>query len=754
MFSWIFRSNKRISLSDIPVISYSNNISFDRLTMGVDNIRYDVRLSPNFCRSLTKLIEQHIAKHSQMETFLNLDKTSLVKDRDEFKNLCREVVLDGINKSKAKREIQIDYLAQVAIIKQMYDEINHQFTMLIDYLKTTIRKLELSHNSDETARLKKELARIQQNKRRIIYDTGKDILEYFKEVQIKDVNEMRKINFGQDVILPDAFLYNPLLFCDDPFDDIFMIEEYDILLGRRIEDPDKYDVLINQIKDFLIKMFFKPAPSSTRNHQNPESMSDDMKEVDSWLMVLDNVDILFNYFHTSHQLDKLKKTKEKISEYQQLRKLLLIQKKLFQKLFREFRRSGLIERIIATYEMQSIYGEYCPPLVPQLIVQYFVSSRMRKSVEIRLKRLEKFYGKSYSLVPLRNALRKMRLINTKTKKLYFIRFLKGFIRYHRDIQHYLIMKDAMDSIHLAADQKIIKLSRTNNCLYEFLLSHERVVEEKPIINHVIVKADIRGSTDITHRMLEKGLNPASYFSLNLFDPITELLSEYGAQKVFVEGDAIILSIFELEDTPEGWYAVARACGLAMDIISIVQRCNAKSSEYNLPIIEVGVGISFQKGSPVFLFDGDHRIMISSAINHADRLSGCSKTIRKQIKKNSYFNLFVFQNLPDDALSETSDDLFLRYNVNGIELSASGFEKLFREIDFKPLHITHEIFQKKSIRLYYGKYPTKSGKFRPLIVREANIIKLRSEGFEKDGVSKRKYYEVCTHPNLYKFVDRS
>ncbi len=93
------------------------------------------------------------------------------------------------------------------------------------------------------------------------------------------------------------------------------------------------------------------------------------------------------------------------------------------------------------------------------------------------------------------------------------------------------------------------------------------------MRHVILKADIRGSTEITHKMLEKGLNPATYFSLNLFNPITEIMAEYGAQKVFVEGDAIILSICERENMPEGWYCVSRACGLATDIISIVENCN-------------------------------------------------------------------------------------------------------------------------------------------------------------------------------------
>ena len=135
---------------------------------------------------------------------------------------------------------------------------------------------------------------------------------------------------------------------------------------------------------------------------------------------------------------------------------------------------------------------------------------------------------------------------------------------------------------------------------------KEVKEEKPIVNHVIIKADIRGSMAINHTMRNKGLNPASYFSLNFFDPISAVLSEYGASKVFIEGDAIILSIFENEDEIQGNYSVARACGLAIRILQIVHSYNEKNKENNLPVLELGIGICYCQGPPTFLFDGDSR----------------------------------------------------------------------------------------------------------------------------------------------------
>src|SRR5207244_2218077 len=88
------------------------------------------------------------------------------------------------------------------------------------------------------------------------------------------------------------------------------------------------------------------------------------------------------------------------------------------------------------------------------------------------------------------------------------------------------------------------------------------------LRHVVLKADVRDSTRLTRTLTDKGLNPASYFSLNFYDPVNKLLGKYSAQKVFLEGDAIILAILEREGEPG--LGVSRACVLAREIIEIVR----------------------------------------------------------------------------------------------------------------------------------------------------------------------------------------
>jgi hypothetical protein len=318
-----------------------------------------------------------------------------------------------------------------------------------------------------------------------------------------------------------------------------------------------------------------------------------------------------------------------------------------------------------------------------------------------------------------------------------------------------MLKDVMDSIHLVSEKKIIDLSRENNLLYEFLLPDEQPPEEKPIIRHVVIKADLRDSTHITLKMKEKGLNPASFFNLNFFVPITSILFDYSAEKVFLEGDAIILAISEHKDTPEEWYCVARACGIARKILQIVKKYNLQSEKHKLPVLELGIGISYNNSAPTFLFDESNRIMISPAINAADRMSRCTKSLSQVISNQNHpFNLYVFQIASENITGILTEEIILRHNVNGIELNAEGFKKLSQEIDLISLECHIPELQTEKIKVHTGKFPTKTGKYHRLIIREDRIPVISPHDFSIIEETDKTYYEVCTHPLLYEHIENA
>jgi hypothetical protein len=763
----IFSKPKQLPpLSAFPLKTYAVDFSLDRLVPGVDNIRHDVLISPIFINATRKIVAHLVARHAGLESEnRDLRQGNWLKEVDGYKQLYKDVMKDALNKAKAHREIQIDFLAQAGMLKMLLEEIRAQYDFLIGRLKKTVRKTDLSVHNDwsENPKEKDRLQVILQERENIVQLVGREIFGFWGEVECKQMRVMREAIFGERSTFYEDLLGASILHVQNPDNEFFMLTQYDLALGRRIEDPDKYENLLFFIRHVLnridlsdpnVKEPLLDQRMATVELPEKELSENDQKayirKIDGWLRYVGNMHVLINWQQTKADLKVLKKQKADPAELIRLQQLSRNQKTVLHFFYLNFKAKGLIDRVSASYEMRPEYQQYCPPFIPQQIIQYLVLPKSRKVVKNRLKRLSAVYERNFSLRPLNKKIKAMEQITASKSKQYLMRFISSFAHYHRDLSNRTIIKEAMERIHIATEEKAITLSRENNTLYEFLLPIEQASSKAPIINHVVIKADLRGSTDITHRMNERGLNPAAYFSLNFFDPISEILSEYDAVKIFIEGDAIILAIFERENTPGDWYGVARACGIAINILIIIQRYNDKNKRNQLPVLELGVGIGYNEKSPTFLFDGNHRIMISPAINLADRLSSCSKIGRRLFQeKKGPFSLYVFQSQSDEELAATSDDLNQRYNLNGIELNPAGFEKLSKEIDLKvmpsDLSDVHDI---KST-FYTGRFPTKSGRYQRLVIRESQIPVVDPEKLKIVRISPRKYYEVCTNPKLYK-----
>ncbi len=738
--------------------SYPVRLDMKNIVTGVDNIRHDVFLSPGLRNAARNLVICLLARYCHCEALLKIKPSHWVQSKNRFKRFCRDVMLDALNKSKKQEVVEIDVLAQIAIVKMSLETIRTQFDKLVHRIKVDIRKHGLSHRQrdKEPLRLKELLSAIQQKKNDIILQTDRELFQYFVDVQNQDLNVMRESTYGEDVIIPNEFFFNPIRNNACLHDETFMLNEY-VLLSARVQDPDNYSSLTVQLKHFL-KICGLHYGSRLKKASKQADLMDEDQQINRLLKQIDNINVLFDWFESEKRCRIVKKDKKRKKEYKALKKQTQKQARLLNFLYQNFKRTGLIDKIVAAYLIRPVYDQYCPPLSPHQVLQFIINPKARKAISAQLKRMKDFYGKQFSLKPLWDLIKTVKKISTYNKKKYLLRFLHDFARYHRDFENFVLLNEALEQINLVTDKKTIRLSRANNTLYEFLLPQEQKKQKKSITSHVIVKADVRGSTDLTFKMKQKGLNPASYFSLNFFDPISDILDEYGAMKIFIEGDAMILSIIEREGASARWHTVACACGLAKNMLAIIHQTNEKSRKHGLPVFELGIGISFENSAPTFLFDGDHRIMISSAINLADRLSGCSKMVRRHLEpRKKPFNLYVFQ--PQSEISElkskhaTVDDLAIRYNVNGIELNLLGFKKLSKEIDLKAVQCTIPKLQSDSFKVYTGKYPTLSGQYQRLVIREDRIPEVNPENLDIIRMTSQRYYEVCTHPLLHNYVEK-
>src|SRR5260370_9588141 len=98
-------------------------------------------------------------------------------------------------------------------------------------------------------------------------------------------------------------------------------------------------------------------------------------------------------------------------------------------------------------------------------------------------------------------------------------------------------------------------------------------------------------------LLSRGLSPASHCIHNLPEPVKKLLDRFGAKKVFIEGDAIILAIFETESNLTYARAVAKACILSRQILAVCNSYNDQAATSHCPPLEIGVGAPFQGSAP-------------------------------------------------------------------------------------------------------------------------------------------------------------
>ena len=328
-----------------------------------------------------------------------------------------------------------------------------------------------------------------------------------------------------------------------------------------------------------------------------------------------------------------------------------------------------------------------------------------------------------------------------------LKLLLDFSHYRRQLKLYRFAHRAFNRLSLRINDDELKLSRTAGTLYNLPASSEIEEDDERICHHSIMKADVRGSTTVTDELQAKGLNPASYFSMRFFNPINKILETYGAQKVFIEGDAIILSFLEYEHTPQQWFAVSRACGYARDMLKIVGSNNRYSTQMGLPLLELGVGICYSKEPPRYLYDEDKPIMISGAIGLADRMSSCSWNLRAVIKK-SLFNIEVLRIAEGDIEKGEKGQHYMRYNVNGILVDDDGFAKLQQEI---PLQKVRMKLNGKDYLFHVGQYPDTTGRKKDLVIREGKIGIWRDEAIHEDPTSQDSYYEVVVNRKVIPLV---
>jgi hypothetical protein len=704
------------------------NIALDcsSLVKGLDNYLVDVHLSASFVRLGRDLIA---ACTRQAVAGQKLNSPDLT---DRFRRSYSDMLRATFHRTKTDLTPGQIGILQFATVKYLLAETQSQLAVILQQLEDTVAQQQYGGSRSLMA-TQARFSWMRQNHDEFQYRVNRAI---FKLLQREDRNHLRQL---RDEQLHGEFrealnvMYNPLLSSANLQSSRLLMDHYalwpiasfsdasarvEMVLKRHFPEldqvplrPERQHVVQSEVYDELGGLFACQGLLG-----QAENQQDNLTEVFSWLEQPGNMRSLFDEKLHQARAEVIRADAGALVQWRFNAGLGRFSKALAE-VRKAFASDGEYRLMLAGYQLRESWSDYDLALVDIDQAARYIAGIDAKKIAAKLARLEK--GGSELLKRLDEQAK----INQQQFKVgsddLVLRCFTDYFRYRLHLRYYRLAHRVFNRLHVIVDAEKVHLSRSAGHLYE-LLDKDELAEipdaEPEIVHHTILKADVRGSTNVTQELIRQKLNAASYFSQRFFEPINQLLSVYGAGKVFIEGDAVILAINEFNNAPDQWYSVARSCGIAKDLIDIVSSKNAHAKQTGLPLLEIGVGIAYSDEKPLFLFDDKQPIMISSAIGLADRMSSCSWKLIPHFDKGS-FNAEVLQISAVDRHSGEKGQDQLRYNVNGILLTEDAFAKLKSEIKLQSVRVN--LADGVHI-MYVGKFPDVAGKMRELVVRQGRV----------------------------------
>jgi class 3 adenylate cyclase len=731
-----------------------------------------------------------------------------------WKRQLLELLQTSLTTAKYEKRIELDILLRVALIKFLSQEIGAQFSTLLLEAKEWIRNRgEYFERSEQAHVMKARLAELQADRRNIFRQVGQHMYQVLAEFEETHLGRARRALFGDEQNAAYEMLSSRIAFVDSGRDDALFLEQY-VLLGNYLRDPDRFEIVDVLFQDFLREDVLggQGSPMSEAKSRHSELVNSAIEtrallaaleaERDASARRLERGGGMFARVGIGADVERLRigieeldrrmaplqsqiqklgpeiesaKTKadflaeeyqsrlgDYLNEPENARRLLdpdwqgdvssaarSARARLLDAWLARLTRAELLPHVLASYELRNIFLDYCPPVHLQQLKRALVSREEFDRVAAILKQ---FPARGFSMERIEMLCKKIKRYPHNEARAVALRFAEDFMRLRRDLRNYERLIAAMEKIQLVRSEQTRDLSRLNNSLYEFLLPSEARPAHDNVVNHAVIKADVRGSSRITKDLLARGLNPATLFSLNFYEPVKRILERYGAAKVFIEGDAMILAIFETESNRSHQRAVSKACSLSRQILAIAAAYNERPDSADLPRLELGVGVAFQGSAPTYWQDADSRIMISRALNLSDRLSSCSKVARRMLEgKTSLFHLFVFQAGVDAAEEDEADEFLIRFNLNGVELNEEGFAKLTEEISLQAVEVECQMPWGRELTTFFVGEALVGEGTEPILLRRGFVRQMLADG-HIGPAGHRAYYEVCTDPRVFEMIE--
>src|SRR6266403_597712 len=476
----------------IELTSYNLVLPMATLAIGVDNIHHDVYLSPKFVHAsrdyLFELIRQHTAGSFISGVELRNAKTI---DGAGFRKLLTDLLQSSVTQAKYQKNIEIDLLFRLAILKFLTQELGNQFANLILEGKEWIRQRGEHFESSQQAHvIKAKLSELQSARRRVLRSVGQQVAQMVVDAEENVVCKARRALFGEEFAPFYDLLKNRLIFLDGGKDDRFFLENY-VLLGNYVRDPDRFEVMDALFHEFLreagLSVSEDPAyvegrkihaelldqAQAMRNEiANLEEQREGLRKrldrgaflnkflsssSDSELKASLN-DVELRLKHQEYKIEELapqidaakqkidflaKEHKGRIDDYlnepenaQRLFDPLFasetdrsLRSQMLSRLLERLEQQEILYHVLASYEIRTIAQDYSPPVHLQQLRKALVFKEEMKRVEHVLKQVP---ARKLSLKPIEELARKIHRYSREEIQAFVLRFAVDFLRLRRE----------------------------------------------------------------------------------------------------------------------------------------------------------------------------------------------------------------------------------------------------------------------------------------------------------------------------------
>jgi len=735
-------------------------ISLDssRLDPGIDNYHADIEVSPEFSQVVRDTLDLNLKRMIDGKSPVSGNTEEMVEVRRIYVDLMKVTM----HRSKTDLHVGQIYILQFAVIKLIVQELRAVVDGYVEKLEEAIGKQQ--HAGSRALMTTQE--KLVWFRKRSDHFSYRLLRHYFRLLQREENNQLKGLReqiLGQ---MPQAVsvLCNPLLTSQHPREALMLLDNYAVWpqLGQGFAELNSKleEILSSCVSEYPFTPLKNEAKLEAAQAEvydelgglfasqillgPSEDQKDIVSETFSWVEHPDNIRLLFDESVHERLLEEAK-NHQSYAKNRQFKNDLKKLSKAASDMRKSLGDNKALKSVLASYALRDKLSPLDLDVIDLEDALAIVSgTASRKPAELVESGQE---GSQIVQAKLSECAAEFDKMFRDAPEDLFLRFLMDYSKYRLHLRYYRFAHRVFNRLSIVSDPDKIQLARAGGNLYQLMTSQEvkdaQAEQSSEVVHHTILKADVRGSTTVTAELMKQDLNPASYFSLRFFGPINESLATYGAVKVFLEGDAVILGTYEYGDSPNEWFSVSRACGIAKEILDIVALKNAHSRQTGLPLLEIGIGICYSDDRPLFLFDEDRPIMISSAIGDADRMSGCSWRLRETYDSGN-FNVGAMLMSEDDRQKGEKGQELIRYNVNGIVVDDAAFAKLEKEVHFTLLKA--KLADREEV-FYVGQYPDVAGKERDLVIRRGKVGLLKEDKVDAAYDTGQFYYEVIPNGKL-------